>query len=149
MKFRVKDEDGRDYVVEELEEEKVIPPETVEDDEDETLSAEEIKALRELLGVAPRLMDLLKDEHQEHAEDEEVEEDEEKEEEYREDEDEDEIIEDDDDEIEEKEEILETKSRDSKKAYGSIEKSKKTFVDDSLTDNVSDAWAKRYNGGKV
>lgn len=136
MKFHVKDDDGKDYIVEELEEEKVIPSETVEDDEDETLSAEEIKSLRELLTVAPRLMDLLKEEHKEHAEDED------------EDEDEEEIIEDDDEEIEKKEEILETKSHDSKKAYGSIEKIKKAYVDDSLTDSVSDAWAKRYNGGR-
>ena len=129
MKFRVKDDDGRDYVVEELEEEKVIPPEV--QDDDETLSAEEIKGLRELLAHGPELLALLKDEHEEHAADSE-EEEEEKEE-----------LED-----EEKEEILETKSHDSKKAFGSIEQNKKTFVDDSLTDNVSDAWAKRYNGGK-
>lgn len=141
MKFHVKDDDGKDYIVEELEEEKVIPPETVEDDEDETLSAEEIKSLRELLTVAPRLMDLLKEEHKEHAEDEDEDKDE-----YE--EDEEEIIEDDDEEIEKKEEILETKSHDSKKAYGSIEKIKKAYVDDSLTDSVSDAWAKRYNGGR-
>ena len=138
MKFHVKDDDGKDYIVEELEEEKVIPPETVEDDEDKALSAEEIKSLRELLTGAPRLMDLLKEEHKEHAEDEDEDKDE-----YEE-----EIIEDDDEEIEKKEEILETKSHDSKKAYGSIEKIKKAYVDDSLTDSVSDAWAKRYNGGR-
>ena len=138
MKFHVKDDDGKDYIVEELEEEKVIPPETVEDDEDETLSAEDIKSRRELLTVAPRLMDLLKEEYKEHAEDEDEDKDE-----YEE-----EIIEDDDEEIEKKEEILETKSHDSKKAYGSIEKIKKAYVDDSLTDSVSDAWAKRYNGGR-
>ena len=83
-------------------------------------------------------MDLLKEEHKEHAEDEDEDKDE-----YEE-----EIIEDDDEEIEKKEEILETKSHDSKKAYGSIEKIKKAYIDDSLTDSVSDAWAKRYNGGR-
>lgn len=146
MKFRVKDDDGRDYVVEELEEEKVIPPEV--QDDDETLSAEEIKGLRELLAHGPELLALLKDEHEEHAADSEEEEEEKEELEdeeplEEEEEKEEEIIED-----EEKEEILETKSHDSKKAFGSIEQNKKTFVDDSLTDNVSDAWAKRYNGGK-
>ena len=138
MKFRVKDDDGRDYVIEELEEEKVVPPEEVKD-EGEGLSADEIVELRKLLEAAPKIYALLEvKEEKEEVVDEDIEEEKDEEEEE-------EITDSEDEEEEEK--ILETKSCDSKKAFGSIEKNTKTQVDDSLEDNVSDAWSKRYNGG--
>ena len=46
----------------------------------------------------------------------------------------------------EEEEIIETKSRDSKTSFGSIAKPK--MVEDSIEDNeeIESAWAKRYGG---
>lgn len=142
MKFRIKDEDGSEYTVEEMIEEKTT------DDAEEilTLTEDEIKALKTLAASASQLLNLLTVETKEHeavSDEDEIEE----EKEVIEDEDEieeEETIEDEDED--EEEEILETKSYDSKKSFGSIERNSKK-VDDSLTDSISEAWTKRYNGG--
>lgn len=140
-KIIVKDEDGRKYEVEEVEEEKEIGDE----DEEETavLTTDEIAALKQLAAAAPDIMKLLEVEKKEHEavgdkdEDKDVED---------EDEDEEDIEEED---IEE--EIVDTDSKkmkkDSKKSFVSNRK-KETRTDDSLDDSVANAWAKRYGGVK-
>ena len=145
MKFKIKDEDGRNYEIEEIETNddditEVSEIETVE--EKEELTPEDIITLKKLIEAAPKLIKLLAVEEKEHAEnpelvDEDMVEDEEEE-----------IAEvEDEDEEEEKEEILETKTHDSKKSIGSLESKKVTRLDDSLDCcSVEKAWAKRYGG---
>lgn len=145
MKFKIKDEDGRNYEIEEIETNdedvaEVSEIETVEGKEE--LTPEDISTLKKLIEVAPKLIKLLGVEEKEHAENPELVDedmDEEEEEEITEVEDE--------DEEEEKEEILETKTHDSKKSIGSLESKKATKLDDSLNScSVEKAWAKRYGG---
>ncbi len=140
-KIIVKDEDGRKYEVEEVEEEKEIGDE----DEEETavLTTDEIAALKQLAAAAPDIMKLLEVEKKEH--------------EAVEDEDEDKDVEDEDEDEEDieeediEEEIVDTDSKkmkkDSKKSFVSNRK-KETRTDDSLDNSVADAWAKRYGGVK-
>lgn len=147
MKFKIKDEDGRNYEIEEIETKdddvaEVSEIETVEGKEE--LTPEDISTLKKLIEVAPKLIKLLAVEEKEHAEnpelvDEDMDEDEE--EEITEVEDEEE------EEEEEKEKILETKTHDSKKSIGSLESKNATKLDDSLDScSVEKAWAKRYGG---
>ena len=145
MKFKIKDEDGRNYEIEEIETNddditEVSEIEAVE--EKEELTPEDISTLKKLIEAAPKLIKLLAVEEKEHAEnpelvDEDMVEDEEEE-----------IAEvEDEDEEEEKEEILETKTHDSKKSIGSLESKKATKLDDSLDCcSVEKAWTKRYGG---
>lgn len=140
MKFRIKDEDGKDYEVEEILEQKseddASEAETIEITNNE-LSDEEIKVLKELVAKAPEILNLLNVEKKEHEENPELlDEDEE----YS-----DEEKEECSDENEEVEELIETQTHDSKSSFGSLV-SRKTSVDDSLEDEVSEAWAKRYGG---
>lgn len=145
MKFKIKDEDGRNYEIEEIETKdddvaEVSEIETVEGKEE--LTPEDISTLKKLIEVTPKLIKLLAVEEKEHTEnpelvDEDMDEDEEEE-----------ITEvEDEDEEEEKEEILETKTHDSKKSIGSLESKNATKLDDSLNSySVEKAWAKRYGG---
>lgn len=143
MKFNVRDEDGKEYNVEEVEEVKKT------DDEDETkkpltntctddaLSPEEIASLKKLAGIADKLCALV-----DTTTDEKVEEEEEEEEEE-------EI----DDEGEQIEEVIDTdepkKAKDSiKKSAGAIEKKTVKTEDSVEEDDVSAAWAKRYGGNR-
>ena len=137
MKFRIKDEDGKDYEVEEILEQKseddASEAETIEITNNE-LSDEEIKVLKELVAKAPEILNLLNVEKKEHEEnpellDEDEEYSDEEKEEYS----------------DENEEVIETQTHDSKSSFGSLV-SRKTSVDDSLEDEVSEAWAKRYGG---
>lgn len=142
MKFNVRDENGKEYKVEEVEET------TTTEDEDETgkpltntctddaLSPEEIASLKKLAGIADKLCSLVNT-----TADEEVEETEEEEVEEVEDEDEEQI-----------EEVIDTdepkKTKDSiKKSVGAIEK-KTVKAEDSVEDDISAAWAKRYGGNR-
>ena len=137
MKFHIKDEDGKDYTVEEI-----IEKETQDEDIEEKtetvekmeLSDEEIKALKSLAAVSDKLIALVSEQTTDEDTTEEVEEDE--------DEDED-IIEDEDEDEDMKETVITTKSCDSKKSFGSLEKSKKV-IDDSLADDISAKWQERY-----
>ena len=137
MKFRIKDEDGKDYEVEEILEQKseddASEAETIEITSNE-LSDEEIKVLKELVAKAPEILNLLNVEKKEHEENPELL-------------DEDEEYSDDEKEeySDENEEVIETQTHDSKSSFGSLV-SRKTNVDDSLEDEVSAAWAKRYGG---
>lgn len=130
----VKDEDGEEFDVREVEE--------IEETEDvggeEELTGDEKKALKMLAGIADKLAEIvLKNE----GEKEEVEETEEIE-----DEDEEEVEA--EEEVEEKEELVDTdrKACDSRRSFGSIEKKKKSSVDDSIEESVNEAWSKRYGG---
>lgn len=140
MKFNVRDENGKEYKVEEVEKVEETKDETGTEKPltntctDEGLSPDEISALKKLAGMADKLCALVD------TTTDEVEKEEEEEEE----------IEDDGDQIEE---VIDTdepkKAKDSiKKSAGAIEK-KKVKTDDSVEeDDVSAAWAKRYGGNK-
>lgn len=125
MKFKIRDKNGKEFNVEEIEEVK-----TNYGDDDDELSSEEIASLKQLAAVADKLVGLVNTT----------------------DEDEEEEIEEIEDEEEEQiEEVIDTSKN---KTFDSIKKSatsieKKIKTDDGLDkDAVSDAWAKRYGGNK-
>lgn len=139
-KFRINDGDET-YEITELEDEDEIVEETkakAEDDEVAVLTSEEIASLKELAKAAPSLLALLnKPEETSEETDEEID---------------GEDMDEDEDEEEVEEEIVDTdekvekkKGKDSKKSYGSIQKTK--IIEDSLEeDEISSAWSKRYGG---
>lgn len=132
----VKDEDGEEFDVREVEE----IEETEETGGEEELTGDEKKALKMLAGIADKLAEIvLKNEGE--KEEEEVEETKEIE-----DEDEEEVEA--EEEVAEKEELVDTdrKACDSRRSFGSIEKKKKSSVDDSIEESVNEAWSKRYGG---
>lgn len=131
-KYYIRDDDDQEYEVIETEVEEPVD-EPVTDEGIEALSEEDIAALKMLASVADKLVALIHDEPvEEPVEEEEVDED---------------IVEDADEEIEEEkeEEVIDTRKCDSKKSFGALEKRTKT-ADSDLTDDVADAWAKRYGG---
>lgn len=134
-KFFVRDADGEEYEVEEIKEchdDDVIEEVSETEEQPEALTNEEIAALKRLAAVADRLLSMAK------AEDEDPE--------TLDDEDEEKDIGDEEVTEEKKEEVVDTtKTRDSRKSFGAIEKRKAT-VDDSLNTDIDDAWAKRYGG---
>ena len=134
-KFFVRDADGEEYEVEEIKEchdDDVIEEVSETEEQPEALTNEEITALKRLAAVADRLLSTVK------AEDEDPE--------TLDDEDEEKDIGDEEVTEEKKEEVVDTtKTRDSRKSFGAIEKRKAT-VDDSLNTDIDDAWAKRYGG---
>lgn len=135
-KYHITDADGSEYEVEEImeDEDEVIEEEVKEPEvHDESLSEEEIAALRGLAAVADKLIALVNTSDA--------------------DEDEEDVSDEDEEFVEEKEEeVIDTdpeeddkKARDSKKSIGALEK-RNAHADDSLVDEVADAWAKRYGG---
>lgn len=132
MKFFIKDEDGKQYEVEEVVEE----TNTVEDEE--TLSVEDISALKKLASVADKLVALATTTDSDADEDIDNEND-----------DDDLRDSDDDDDNDEKVVTTDSKSKDAKRSVGAIEKKSK-IADSSLNENyeIEQAWAKRFNGGK-
>lgn len=133
-KFRIKDEDGMEYQVEELEK-KEIPT----DDDMSILSEDEIASLKKLASVADKLIALTET-------NDEVEEEVKKSV--------DEVLEDEDEDIEEKEdkeEVVDTDEDedDCKGMHDSINSLDKSNVNDSIDvqEDIASAWAKRYNGG--
>lgn len=136
-KFRINDGDET-YEITELEDEDEIAEETkAEDDEVAVLTSEEIASLKELAKAAPSLLALLnKPEETSEEIDEEI--------------DGEDMDEDEDEEVEEEivdtdEKVEKKKGKDSKKSYGSIQKTK--IIEDSLEeDEISSAWSKRYGG---
>ena len=134
-KFFVRDADGEEYEVEEIKEchdDDVIEEISEIEEQPEALTNEEIVALKRLAAVADRLLSTV------NAEDEDPE--------MIDDEDEEKDIADEEVTEEKKEEVVDTtKTRDSRKSFGAIEKRKAT-VDDSLNTDIDDAWAKRYGG---
>lgn len=133
-KYRIIDEDGDRYEVEEVETEEVKAPETTEDpvkDDDSVLSDEEIRALKRLAGVAEKLVSLVAEAQ---ATDEDTDEDEE-------------MIEEDNEEIiDTDEEELKKPTCDSKKSFGAIEQPVKTTDSLDADLDIAAAWAKRYGG---
>ena len=133
-KYRIIDEDGDRYEVEEVETEEVKAPETTEDpvkDDDSVLSDEEIRALKRLAGVAEKLVSLVAEAQ---ATDEDPDEDEE-------------MIEEDKEEIiDTDEEELKKPTCDSKKSFGAIEQPVKTTDSLDADLDIAAAWAKRYGG---
>ena len=134
-KFFVRDADGEEYEVEEIKEchdDDVIEEVSETEEQPEALTNEEIAALKRLAAVVDRLLSTV------NAEDEDPE--------MIDDEDEEKDIADEEVTEEKKEEVVDTtKTRDSRKSFGAIEKRKAT-VDDSLNTDIDDAWAKRYGG---
>lgn len=143
-KFHVKDKDGEVFEVEELDTDasatNSAPESNSEVNDENSLSDDEISALKSLAAIAPKLMKLVED-TADACED--------KDEEELDDECEDPTVDDKDEQIEE---VIdtdeETKPRDSKKSFGAIERKKKSHdsIDNSL--DVESAWAKRYGGNK-
>ena len=132
-KFIIKDEEGQQFEVTETDEE--LPEESSEETEmhdDESFTSDEIAALKELAKRSADLLKLLAVEEEEH--------------EAVGDEDDLDV---DDEDVDEKEEVIETKSTDSKKSVGSIEK---TRAKDSANFNkeieIANAWSKRFNKSK-
>lgn len=136
-KFIIKDEEGQQFEVTETDEE--LPEEPSKESmvhDDESFTPDEIAALKELAKRSADLIKLLAVEEEEHEavgdEDEGY--------------DESDIN---DDDVDKKEEVIETKSTDSKKSVGSIEKTK---ANDSANFDkeieIADAWSKRFNKSK-
>ena len=141
-KYRIKDEDGVSYEVEEIENE-ATPKDKDPKVCDEELSPEEIGALKRLAAHADELVALLTktDSKEEKVDDEE----EKVEEEELKDSDEEE-------KVDEEEEIIDTdepcKGKDSKSSVGSLLRKTNTndskVIDSSI--EIEQAWAKRYGG---
>ena len=138
-KYKIHDEDGNVMTIEEEDvKEKDACAEQVNDDE-MSLTSDEISALKSLAGVADKLMALINKD----VTDEDAEEKSDDEEEIK-DEDEDEEIVDTDEDVEE---AIVKKTTDSRRSVGAIEKRQKTA--DSAFDKeneIAQAWAKRYGG---
>ena len=115
-KFYVRDADGEEYEVEEVEELDEGKNEVTEP----ALTADEIAALKKLAEVADRLIATLETAEEEPIADEETE------------------------ETEKTEEVIETKTNDSMRSFGAIERKK--VVDETIDNDVDDAWTKRYGG---
>lgn len=131
-KYHVVDDDGSEYQVEEFDDD------VVEEQDVNTLSDDEIEALKRLASVADKLLAKLNDE--DNMEENNLEDDDEEEEEK--------VVDTEEDLDDEDEEDKKT-THDSKKSFGSLESKKKAKVEDtSLVDEVSDAWSKRYGGIK-
>ena len=134
-KFFVRDADGEEYEAEEIKEchdDDVIEEVSETEEQPEALTNEEIAALKRLAAVTDRLLSTV------NTEDEDPE--------TLGDEDEEKDIGDEEVTEEKKEEVVDTtKTRDSRKSFGAIEKRKAT-VDDSLNTDIDNAWAKRYGG---
>lgn len=134
-KFIIKDEEGQQFEVTEADEE--LTEESSEESEmhdDESFTSDEIAALKELARRSADLLKLLAVEEEEHeAVGDEDEED----------------LDIDDEDVDKKEEVIETKSTDSRKSVGSIEK---TRAKDSANFNkeieIANAWSKRFNKSK-
>ena len=129
--FRIKDEDGAEYKVEEVEEQDASETK----DEVAPLSEEEIAALRKLLPHIDKLVTLteVKTEDTTDLPEDKLN-------------DEDDLDEEDLD-AEKEEEVVDTdKIHDSKKSVGSLEK-RKVVANDSVDvqDDINTAWAKRYS----
>lgn len=140
--YRIVDEDGSSYEVEEIKDDDLIENDIQDDDlienQSSGLTDDEILALKKLAGVADKLIDLLNVEEESETVSDEDDLDEEK------------LLNDEDDLDEElidtdkKSNIL---KRDAKTSFGSLRKiSNKDSVNDSLTSDIEDAWRKRYNG---
>lgn len=141
-KFVIKDESGMQYDVEEMDIEKAqdtptepAPASTPADNEG--LSASEIVALKKLAAVADQLAGLISDNANKPTE--------------KTDADPEVALDAEENEEEENEKVVDTtkaKSKDAKSSIGTIDTSKAKIDDSIAEDEISAAWAKRFNGGK-
>lgn len=144
MKFRIKDDFGEKFEVEEIQDDFAeTETETFDDGEDivaepiqddEQLSNDEISALKKLAGVVDKLLALIPSEDEVQDDGEEIETEENI----------DETITDEDEEIETEEQVIDTNSV--ADAIGSLEKGKKAR--DSKTDaqeQIADKWQQNYS----
>lgn len=134
-KFIIKDEEGQQFEVTETDEE--LTEESSEEAEmhdDESFTSDEIAALKELAKRSADLLKLLAVEEEEHeAVGDEDEED----------------LDIDDEDVDKKEEVIETKSTDSRKSVGSIEKTRaKDSANFDKEIEIANAWSKRFNKSK-
>ena len=134
MRFKIHDEDGSEVEVEEVES-------TVNNDDDTTLTSDEILALKKLASISDKLCALTIDKTEK---DEPLGEDEDEKCEECEDEDKDEECEECEDE-DENEIVIDTcKSKDSiRRGATSLEKHRK-IKNDSVENSIENAWIKRY-----
>ena len=116
-KFYVRDADGEEYEVEEVEEVEELD-EGKNEVTEPALTADEIAALKKLAEVADKLIATVETAEEEPIADEEPE--------------------------EKTEEVIETKTNDSMRSFGAIERKK--VVDEAIDNDVDDAWTKRYGG---
>lgn len=125
--FRIKDEDGKEYKVEETEVEKAVE---TEDADEVTLSSEEIEVVKKLLPHVDKIIEFVNKMSNDVVEDE----------------DKDEEIDEDEEEIIDTDEDTSKGMSDAIRSAGKIER--KTRTDDSIDiqDEISSAWSKRYGG---
>lgn len=140
--FHIKDEDGKEFEVKEIEKDAETENKNPEqhDNEASGLSAEEIASLKKLAAGADKLLALIATNDADEDKD---------------DEDDKDKVDDEEETIEEKiESVVDTDedeagcTHDSIKSAGAIEK-QSTNVNDSIDiqDEIADAWSKRYMGG--
>lgn len=144
-KYHVKDADGEEFEVTEIDSDtdETVETEPMKTDDEATLTAEEITALKGLAAAAPKLMKLVEGTQDDCGA-------------GTEDKDPDEMADEDPDEVqddEEIEEVIDTDETSGKKTTDSIAKSvgaleKKKKSKDSMTGSldIESAWAKRYGG---
>lgn len=134
MKFKIHDEDGSTFEIEEIKDDEIVETDPVDepivDENVNALTPEEVSALKALAAVADKLMAIIPAEKTDEVVEEEVVEDA------------DPVV----TEEETEEEVIDTKSCDSKKSFGSVEKKVK---DAKTSISVEDAWQKRYGGGNL
>lgn len=148
MKFNIRDIDGTEYSVDEIEE---VKEADIHDDDDveidtteiesSELSPEEVSALKRLAAVADKLVEMVgsSDVHDD-------EDDFEEEKEIVEEASDGDYEEADDDE---EETVVDTKKMKDSFNRSAFKTEKRKKIDDSLeVDEISEAWDKRYNGGK-
>ena len=145
--FHIKDEDGQDYMVEEVEatpvdEDTDIIPSEAQDAE--PLTDEEISALKSLAAKANEILALLGTHDSEEGEEEMHDEDEE-EEEVTDEEEEEEKVDDAEEEVKEEEEVIDTDKM--KDSFGATVKRRKTkdSSKEAREIEIAKAWEKRYS----
>lgn len=138
MKFKIKDNRNRTYLVQKKLKSTKLGDKTIKDAENEELTAAEIKKLKDLAKYAKDILALVAPDD----EDNEV-----GEEEFDLEKDEDVVN------LSEEEEVIEDSTddtfiEDSKKAFGSVETKKKVIVDEAIDRDteIANAWKNRYGG---
>lgn len=136
-KFYITDDDGSQYEVEEIHELSDDDDISLNQNDEDELTSDEISALKRLASISDKLIALLQTSSND-SEDEDLELTDEDE-----DEDEEQVI----DTDEEPRRLTKDSKYQTKKSVAALER-RTVKTDDSLLDEVADAWAKRYGGTK-
>lgn len=136
-KFYITDDDGSQYEVEEINELSDDDDISLNQNDEDELTSDEISALKRLASISDKLIALLQTSSND-SEDEDLELTDEDE-----DEDEEQVI----DTDEEPRRLTKDSKYQTKKSVAALER-RTVKTDDSLLDEVADAWAKRYGGTK-